>query len=295
MLFIWYALKFVFAEEKERNTRATVISPPTSHLISFFKPPLNLKCRHPHHQSLIPHPRPVRRWEGPKDSVIFYPYTCDCQAKCWRWCDSGGQLITLVWGLVTGYHPPALCCCQEPFTPSSSSANGTSESIKTIITANPTESKGNYFRWSRKTWLRRSNLSVQRVALWTYIATQPITVSIFYTYPLQIHRWSQRGFSPAYGNCSLAMNQPLFENCRSFILISPSLAGCLVGNRNLCLAVLDLVQTLSTTVFLLPPWLNEPLPASTQYLSSGDLHCASERSIAGQCVFERLSSLLQDS
>lgn len=40
-----------------------------------------------------------------------------------------------------GHHHPALCCCQEPFTPSSSLPNGTSESIKTIITANPTESK----------------------------------------------------------------------------------------------------------------------------------------------------------
>lgn len=56
-------------------------------------------------------------------------------------CSSGGQLITPVWGLVTGHHQPALCCCQEPFTPSSSLANGTSESIKTIITANLTESK----------------------------------------------------------------------------------------------------------------------------------------------------------
>lgn len=55
-------------------------------------------------------------------------------------CSIGGQLIIPVWGRVAGRHHPALCCCQESFTRSSSSPNGTSESIKTIITASP-ESK----------------------------------------------------------------------------------------------------------------------------------------------------------
>lgn len=71
------------------------------------------------------------------------------------------------------------------------------------------------------------------------------------------------------------------------ILISLGGPGPLFGgNRNLCLAVLDRLQTLSENMFFLPPWLNEPLSASTQYLFSEDLHCASERSIAGQCLRE---------
>lgn len=65
------------------------------------------------------------------------------------WC-SDGQLITQVWGLVTGHHHPALCCCQESFTASNSLPNGTSESIKTIITANPTQSREIILAWRSK-------------------------------------------------------------------------------------------------------------------------------------------------
>lgn len=67
------------------------------------------------------------------------------------------------------------------------------------------------------------------------------------------------------------------------------------GGKKKSMSVLDEAQTLSTTVFLLPPYLNEPVSGSTQYLFSIDLHCVSIRSIAGQCVFERISALLQDS
>ena len=135
---------------------------------------------------LCSHPRSAGRWEGPEDRVIFHSCTCHCQEGgggvlvLWL-CSSGGQLITPVWGLVTGYHQPALCCCQEPFTPSSSSANGTSESIKTIITANPTESKeiilGGQGKhgWSISIYLSRECLDV-------HLAPQPITVAIFCIY-----------------------------------------------------------------------------------------------------------------
>lgn len=211
-------------------------------------------------------------------------------------CISSSQLITLVWGLVTGHHQPALCGCQEPFTPSSSSANGTSESIKTIITAHLTESKeiilGGQEKHGWGVWIYLS-----REGLDVHLVRQPITVSILCIYLLWIHWWSQQGFLHQYkGNHGLAMNQALFEHADpAFWSLLVGLGSCLVGNWNLRLAVLDWVQTLSTSMFLLPPWLNEPLSASTQYLLSEDLHCASERSIAGQCFFERLSALLRDS
>lgn len=209
-------------------------------------------------------------------------------------CCSGGQLITLVWGLVTAHHQPALCYCQEPFTPSSSSPNGTSESIKTIITAYPPESKeiildcqGKH-GWGVWIYLTRDHLDM-------HLARQDITVLIFSICLVWMHCWSQQGFLRRCAD-SLSLNWPLFEDAdpASWALLV-GLGCCLVGNRNLCLTVLDGLQTLSATMFLLPPWLNEPLSASTQYLFSEDLHCASKGSIAGQCVFERLSALPQDS
>lgn len=103
-----------------------------SPIMFLFKPNLNPKCCHP---VCCFHPYSVQRGGGLEDCSIFCP--CMCQGST----SSMLKLITLVWGLVMGHHHPALCCCQEPFTPSSSSPNGTSESIKTIITANPTESK----------------------------------------------------------------------------------------------------------------------------------------------------------
>lgn len=135
-------------------------------------------------------------------------------------CSSGGQLITLVWGLVTGHHQPALCCCQEPFTPSISSANGTSESIKTIITANPTESKGNYFRWSRKTWLRCLNLSVQRVTWCALSQTACYSLNLLYLSSVNTLMIAA-GFSSAIQRHQWSRNEPaIVWACRSCILIS---------------------------------------------------------------------------
>lgn len=115
-------------------------SPHRSRLISFVRPHLNLKRCHPHpRSSAFPHAL-LGEWKCWKTALYFVHVRVTVRGALVLCC-SGGQLITLVWGLVTGHHHPALCCCQEPFTPSSSSPNGTSESIKTIITANPAESK----------------------------------------------------------------------------------------------------------------------------------------------------------
>lgn len=59
--------------------------------------------------------------------------------------------------------------------------------------------------------------------------------------------------------------------------------------KSMSLAVLDGVQTLSTPMFFRPTRLNELLSASTQYPLNEGLHRDSERSMAGQCVFEWLS------
>lgn len=177
-------------------------------------------------------------------------------------CRSSGQLITLVWGLVTGHHHPALCCCQEPFTPSSFSPNGTSESIKTIITANPTESKEIILGGQRKHgWGVWIYLSGERVDV--HLARQPITVSIVCICLVWIHWRSQQGFFFPLQRCEGAAHCSQMQILH-FDLSWWAPAACLVGNRNLCLAVLDGLQTLSTTMFLLPPWLNEPLSASTR-------------------------------
>lgn len=261
-----------------------------SQLISFFKPPLNLKHHHPHPQSSAFTHTLLGEGKDWKTALYFVHVRVTVRGAL-ELCSSGGQLITLVWGLVTGHHQPALCCCQEPFTPSSSSPNGTSESIKTIITANPTESKeiilGGHGKHGWGVWIYLSSEWLD-----VHLASQLITV--FCLCLVWIHWWSQQGFlQRCKGDRSLEMNWPLFEHTdTAFWSLLVGLGDCLVGNRNLCLAVLDWIPTLSTTMFLLPPWLNEPLSASTQYLFSEDLHCAFERSIAGQCVFERLSALL---
>ena len=120
-------------------------------------------------------------------------------------CCSGGQLITFVWGLLTGHHQLALCCCHEPFNPSSSSPNGTSESIKTIISANSTESKeiilGHQGKhdWSFWIYLSRELLDV-------HLARQPIMASIFCIYLVWIHWCSQQGFIPWK---EIAASQPI--------------------------------------------------------------------------------------
>lgn len=131
-------------------------------------------------------------------------------------CRSSGQLITLVWGLVTGHHHPALCCCQEPFTPSSFSPNGTSESIKTIITANPTESKEIILGGQRKHgWGVWIYLSGERVDV--HLARQPITVSIVCICLVWIHWRSQQGFFFPFRDAKELL---IVHRCRSCILIS---------------------------------------------------------------------------
>lgn len=286
------ALVSAVTTRKWNSTHVPPSLPHRSQLISVFKPHLNLKRSHPHPQS-SPFTHALLGEGKDWRTALYFVRVRVTVRGALMLCSSGGQLITLVWGLMTGHHQPALCCCQEPFTPSSFSPNGTSESIKTIITANPIESKEIILGGQRKhgwgVWIFLS-----REQLDVHLARQPITVSIFCICLVWIHWWSQQGFlRRCKGGRSLEMNRPLFEHADP--VFWSHLGGCLVGNRNLCLSVLDGVQTLSTTMFLLPPWLNEPLSASTQYLFSEDLHCASERSIAGLCVFERLSALLQDS
>lgn len=141
---------------------------------------------------------------------------------------SGGQLITQVWDLVTGHHHPALCCCQEPFTPSSSLPNGTSESIKTIITANPTQSKEIILacrsKHGRGVWVYLSGDLLDM-----HSAGQGISVWILRICLVWMNGWLQEGFSP--------LSHKGWPSRWAFFF-------CLVGNRNLWLPMLDGVQTL---------------------------------------------------
>lgn len=107
------------------------------------------------------------------DSGIFCPCT-----------HQKSTMALLIWRLGNnpgvrpggGHHLRALCSCQEPFTPSRFSPNGTSESIKTIITAIP-ESKeiilGCQEKHGKGVWsyLVRNLLDM-------HLARQPITASI---------------------------------------------------------------------------------------------------------------------
>lgn len=122
-----------------------------------------------------------------------------------------------------GHHPRALCSCQEPFTPSRFSPNGTSESIETINTAIP-ESKeiilGCQGKRGKGVWryLVRNLLDM-------HLARQPFTASISHVFFLVwilcwlLHR---------------TRSQPtIVRACMWCILIA--LGGLLVGRRNLCL------------------------------------------------------------
>lgn len=159
------------------------------------------KHRHPHLQqsNVIP-----ALLDENEDSIDFV-HVCITVMEALVLCCSGGQLINLVWGLVMGHHQPALCCCQEPFTPSISSPNGTSKSIKTIITANSTESKEIILGHQRKhglgVWIYLS-----REQLDVHLARQPITVSIFCICLVWIHWWPQQGFFS--GESQLPHNEP---------------------------------------------------------------------------------------
>lgn len=219
--------------------------------------------------------------------LLFFFNPC----SIWGWCGtfssmqrarravvprcSGGQLITQVWDLVTGHHHPALRCCQEPFTPSSSLPNGTSESIKTIITANPTQSKEIILacrsKHGRGVWVYLSGDLLDM-----HSAGQGISVWILRICLVWMNGWLQEGFSPR--SHKVWPSRWAFF----FVWLETEIYDCRCWME---------CRPLSTTMFALPPRLNEPLSTSTQYLLSEDLHCVFRRSIAGQCVFERLFCL----
>lgn len=176
------------------------------------------------------------RRERLDDSGIFCPCTHQKSTKAllkWRPGNNPGVRPC------GGHHLRALSSCQEPFTPSRFSPNGTSESIKTIITAIP-ESKEIILGCQRKhgkgvwSYLVRNLLDM-------HLARQPITALI------------SRGFFFSWILCWLlhrTRSQPtIVRGCSWCIFIA--LGGLLVGNKST--SVLDEVQTLSTTVFLLPP------------------------------------------
>lgn len=156
--------------------------------------------------------------------VPFRPCSASRKAPV-PWCSSG-QLITQVWGLVTGHHHPALWCCQESFTASHSLPNGTSESIKTIITANPTQSReiilacSSKHGWGIWVYLSEDLLNMQS-------AGQDIPVWILRICLVWMNGWLQQGFP----QCS-------HKVCRS------RWAFFSFGNRNLSLWLLDGVKTL---------------------------------------------------
>lgn len=213
-----------------RKGNSTHVSPSfslRSQLISSFELPLNLKNCHSHSQSsALTH----ALLEEGKDwrTALYFVHVHVTVRGALVFSSSGGQLITLVWGLVTGHHQPAVCCCQEPFTPSISSPNGTSESIKTIITANPTERKEIIFGgqvkhgWGVWIYLYRERLDV-------HLARKPITVPIFCMCLVWLHWWLHQGLASKgllhryTGNCSLTMNWQLFEHA------DPAFWSLLVG------------------------------------------------------------------
>lgn len=133
------------------------------------------------------------------------------EEHCW----SGGRLITLVWGPVEDVIG-RLCSCQELFTPSSFSPNGTSESIKTIITAIP-ESKEIILGCQRKhgkvvwSYLVRNLLDV-------HLARQPIIASIFCVFLVWMLCWLQQS------RIGPTLNQPLLEDADGAFW--SLLAGC---------------------------------------------------------------------
>lgn len=138
------------------------------------------------------------------------------------WC-SGGQLIMQVWGLVTGHHHQALCCCQESFTASNSLPNRTSKSIKTIITANPTQS------WE----IISACQSKHGQGIWVNLSEDLLDIQ---SAGQAIPVWNLR-------ICLVWMNSWLQQQVFHLTLCSPGWLS-LLGNRNLSLWVLDGVKTL---------------------------------------------------
>lgn len=187
---------------------------------------------------------PYSLWEG-KDwmtAVYFSPCTHQKSTKAllkWRPGNNPGVRPG------GGHHPRALCSCQEPFTPSRFSPNGTSESIKTIITAIP-ESKeiilGCQGKHGKGVWsyLVRNLLDM-------HLARQAITASIsggfflFFFFVVWILCWLLHWTCSQTDHC-LRMRVAHFDR-----------SWWAPGGKQKSMSVLDEVQTLSTTVFLLPP------------------------------------------
>lgn len=114
--------------------------------------------------------------------------------------------------------------------PSISSPNGTSKSIKTIITANSTESKEIILGHQRKhglgVWIYLS-----REQLDVHLARQPITVSIFCICLVWIHWWPQQGFFSGESQL-LPRNEPaVVWPCRCCILSSLGGTGNLFSGK----------------------------------------------------------------
>lgn len=149
---------------------------------------------------------PYSLWEG-KDwmtAVYFSPCTHQKSTKAllkWRPGNNPGVRPG------RGHHPRALCSCQEPFTPSRFSPNGTSESIKTIITAIP-ESKeiilGCQGKHGKGVWsyLVRNLLDM-------HLARQAITASISGGFFVVFFRGLNTLLIAAL---DLLSNRPLFED-----------------------------------------------------------------------------------
>lgn len=164
------------------------------------------------------------RRERLDDSGIFCPCTHQKSTKAllkWRPGNNPGVRPG------GGHHPRALCSCQEPFTPSRFSPNGTSESIKTIITAIPESEEiilGCQGKHGKGVWsyLVRNLLDM-------HLGRQAITASIsceffFFFFVVWIFCWLLHQ----------TRSQPtIVQRCGWRILIA--LGGLLVGNRNLCL------------------------------------------------------------
>lgn len=124
----------------------------------------------------------------------FISVQCACRrAPAPRCC--GGQSITQVWGLVTGHHHPALCCCQESFTASNSLPNGTFMSIKTIIAANPTQSREIISACQCKHG-QGVSLNLSEDLLDMQSAGQAFLVLILGICLVWMNSWLRQGFSP---------------------------------------------------------------------------------------------------
>lgn len=166
-----------------------------------------------------------KRRERLDDSGIFCPCTHQKSTKAllkWRPGNNPGVRPG------GGHHLQALCSCQEPFTPSRFSPNGTSESIKTIITAIP-ESKEIILDCQEKDGKGFWRYLVRNL-LDMHLARQPITAScvfVLFCFAFFFLVWTL---------CSLLYwthsQTTIVPECRWCFL--NGFGGLGVGNRNLC-------------------------------------------------------------